>query len=74
MLNDLFVFDIKSSSWLLVSVSGEMPTVRASHTATKINDHCFCVIGGGNLSAGFNDVYLFNIETYTWSKIKTAGE
>ena len=74
MFNDLFIFDIESSSWILPSVSGEIPAARASHTATKINEQCFCIIGGGNLNAVFNDVYLFNVENNMWTKIRTAGE
>lgn len=74
MLNDLFVFDLQNHSWIMLSASGEAPQPRASHTATKINEQCFCIIGGGNLNVGFNDVHLFNIETLCWTKIKTSGE
>ena len=39
MFNDIFVFDIETRSWILPSVSGETPSARAGHTATKIDDH-----------------------------------
>lgn len=72
--NDLFVFDLLSKSWLLVSCSGDPPSVRASHSSTKINENCFCIIGGGNFEIGFNDVHLFNMQNLSWTKIKTTGE
>jgi len=72
--NDLFVFDIATRTWFLPSVSGkEPPAPRASHTATKIDESHFCLIGGGEPTSVFNDVYLFNIESNTWIRVNAAG-
>lgn len=73
--NDLFVFDIATRTWFLPSVSGqEPPAPRASHTATKIDESHFCLIGGGEPTSVFNDVYLFNIESNTWIRVNAAGQ
>jgi hypothetical protein len=72
--NVLFVFDIATRTWFLPSVSGqEPPAPRASHTATKIDESHFCLIGGGEPTSVFNDVYLFNIESNTWIRVNAAG-
>jgi len=71
--NDLFIYDIENKSWQLPEISGVPPTPRASHTATKIDDTHFCVIGGGEPSNVFNDFYLFDIEKTNWIRINTAG-
>jgi N-acetylneuraminic acid mutarotase len=71
--NDLFIFDIETRSWLLPSVSGEAPAPRAGHTATKIDENHFCVIGGGQPTVVFNDIYLFNLANNTWVRVTAAG-
>jgi hypothetical protein len=74
MFNDIFIFDIETKSWILPSVSGIPPSARASHTATKIDDFCFCIIGGGDLRFVFNDIHLYNVDSNTWIQIRTAGQ
>jgi hypothetical protein len=70
----MFVFDIATRSWLLPSVSGQPPPApRAGHTATRIDNSHFCVIGGGEPNIVFNDIYLFNIEKNTWIRVNAAG-
>ncbi len=70
--NDLFIFDIDTKSWILPSVSGEIPAPRAGHTTTKIDESHFCVFGGGVPNMVFNDIYLFNILNNNWIKVKAA--
>jgi dynein heavy chain len=73
MFSDLFIFDIETNSWLLPSVQGEGPCARAGHTATKISDNCFIIIGGGDMHFVYNDIFLFNTTLNEWSKLRTAG-
>jgi N-acetylneuraminic acid mutarotase len=72
--NDLFSFDIESKTWQLVQgVAGqEPPGPRAGHTATKIDDSHFCVIGGGQERTVFSDIYLFNVDKISWIRVNTA--
>lgn len=49
IFNDLFIFDIATSSWIMPAISGEAPNARANHSATKINENCFLIIGGADL-------------------------
>lgn len=72
--NDLFIFDIKTRIWILPSFSGEVPALRAGHTATKVGDSHFCVVGGGVQDYVFNDIFLFNIIKNHWIKVKPAGQ
>lgn len=72
--NDVFLFDIANRTWLMPAVSGEgPPPPRAGHTATKIDDSNFCIIGGGEPTTVFNDIYVFNIDRHTWIKVNAAG-
>lgn len=72
--NDMFIFDIASRSWLLSQVSGEHPPApRAGHSATRIDESHFCVIGGGDSNNVYNDIYLCNIERHCWIKVHAAG-
>ena len=55
-------------------VSGEQPPApRAGHSATRIDDSHFCVIGGGEPRTVFNDIYLFNIDRHAWVRVSAAG-
>ena len=73
--NDMFVFDIATRTWILPSVSGQPPPApRAGHTATKIDQSHFCLIGGGEPTTVFMDVHLFNVDLNTWITINPAGQ
>ena len=73
MFNDLFIFDIDSKCWLMPCVSGEFPSPRAGHSATKIDEKYFCIFAGGDLRTVFNDTFLFDVEHNNWIKIKPVG-
>lgn len=49
MFNDLFIFDISSRTWIMPAVSGDRPNARTNHSATKIDDNSFLIIGGGDM-------------------------
>ena len=59
-MNDLHRFDIQSSEWTLVSVSGEVPRSRYRCTCNLLND--MLILHGGHDGMLLNFVELLFIE------------
>lgn len=72
---DLWVFHIATKKWEKINAPGG-PSARSGHRMVHMKKQLF-VFGGfhDNLRdyKYFNDVYCFNLETYSWVKIETAG-
>lgn len=68
-LNDLFRFDLSSSEWAPVRVSGVPPSPRGGHTAVV---HCSTMyaFGGKSGRSPFNDLHAFSFETHRWEAVK----
>jgi hypothetical protein len=69
---------IASHTWKCPSVRGEGPEAREGHSATLVGKRLF-VFGGCGKSSGineeiyYNDVYIFNTETFVWKRAVTIG-
>ncbi len=72
--NDVAIYDMVANSWLPVAVSGTAPSPRAYHTAV-VDDyrHVMYVYGGNRENEYYDDVYAFNLESYTWSYVTPAN-
>lgn len=72
---DLWVYHINNKQWEKINAPNG-PSARSGHRMVLIKKQIF-LFGGfhDNLRdyKYFNDVYCFNIETYTWCKIEPAG-
>ncbi|XP_058805252.1 kelch domain-containing protein 4-like [Phymastichus coffea] len=72
---DLWVFHIGDKKWEKITVPGG-PSARSGHRMINIKKNLY-IFGGfhDNLRdyKYYNDVHVFNMETYTWSKIETSG-
>ncbi|KAL3266083.1 hypothetical protein HHI36_010269 [Cryptolaemus montrouzieri] len=73
--NDLWCFDLYSSTWNKVSVTGDIPCGRRSHSAF-VHDGNMYIFGGYNALQGkhFNDLFEFSPSKLEWRKITTFGE
>ncbi|EFH66548.1 predicted protein [Arabidopsis lyrata subsp. lyrata] len=77
-LKDLYILDTSSHTWKCPSVRGEGPEAREGHTATLVGKRLF-VFGGCGKSSDindeiyYNDVYIFNTETFVWKRAVTIG-
>jgi hypothetical protein len=76
--NDLFVFDPIEGTLESKHTTGDKPCYRALHTATYLPHlHSILIFGGANCSGGkykmFNDLYLLDIESLSWTKIASSG-
>ena len=72
-LNELYLFDIVTSSWSLQTCLGDIPSPRAWHTSTIIGK--FMVVFGGTAgrTSFYDDVYVLNLENFVWSKSVVSG-
>jgi len=67
----LAVYSISRNEWTAVQAQGQAPTPRTRHSAVMLGHSSMLVFGGCN-SAGvfFNDVYLLNLDSWTWSRLQ----
>ncbi|KAM7258870.1 hypothetical protein ACFE04_014611 [Oxalis oulophora] len=72
-LNDLHMFDLKSSTWLPLHCTGTGPSPRSNHVAVLYDDKILYVFGGAAKSRTLNDLYSLDFETMIWSRIKIKG-
>ncbi|XP_051176150.1 kelch domain-containing protein 4-like [Leptopilina boulardi] len=72
---DLWVYRLGEKKWEKITAPGG-PTARSGHRMTYMKKQLF-IFGGfhDNLRdyKYFNDVYIFDLSSYTWSKIEVSG-
>ncbi|KAK6913804.1 hypothetical protein RJ641_021125 [Dillenia turbinata] len=72
-LNDLFMFDLKSLTWLPLHCTGSGPSPRSNHVAALYDDRILFIFGGSSKSRTLNDLYSLDFETMVWSRMKIRG-
>mmetsp|Transcript_4425 Transcript_4425/g.9408 ORF Transcript_4425/g.9408 Transcript_4425/m.9408 type:complete len:4228 (+) Transcript_4425:42-12725(+) len=70
--NDLLVLDLESWEWKDIETKGEVPEARSGHQTAYIPGKLY-VCGGWNAVQQFDDLYILDIATATWSKSVTAS-
>jgi len=71
-LNDLFRFDLATSEWAQVRVTGTPPSPRGGHTAVVYGDTMYA-FGGKSGRSPFNDLRGFNFERGSWEKVQVTS-
>eukprot|EP00877_Chromochloris_zofingiensis_P009642 jgi/Chrzof1/4931/Cz15g05020.t1 len=67
--NGLFVYSISRNEWFVPESSGAIPSPRTHHSAVMVGHSQMLVFGGCNaLGVFFNDSYILDLGTYTWTK------
>lgn len=59
--------------WIESNKSIEKPAPRAAHTAVAVGNLMY-VFGGNDGNRLFNDLHVFNIDTWQWSSPMTSGD
>lgn len=72
-VNDLFVLDMTSLEWSQPQVEGPSPTPRSAHVACVFEDRYLVVFGGGSVARCYNDLWVFDTQSNTWSNPKPGG-
>eukprot|EP01012_Entosiphon_sulcatum_P047410 TRINITY_DN64350_c0_g1_i1.p1 TRINITY_DN64350_c0_g1~~TRINITY_DN64350_c0_g1_i1.p1 ORF type:complete len:358 (+),score=34.21 TRINITY_DN64350_c0_g1_i1:28-1074(+) len=70
-LNDLWAFDIASSTWTEVKTAGSPPERRSSHSAAVSQGVMY--VYGGIGAHKYGDLHMFSFATRNWSAIRTAN-
>ena len=72
---DLWVLDLKATAWKKINASGA-PSSRSGHRMVHLKK-LLVVFGGFHDKLSdykyFNDVHIFNLETYQWHKVEPSG-
>ncbi|XP_065052421.1 kelch domain-containing protein 3-like [Rhopilema esculentum] len=73
--NAVYEFDTEKLKWTVLSVSGNVPHGRRSHSAIAYNDNIY-IFGGynGQLNKHFADLWKFNPVNKQWTEVKTKGD
>ncbi|CAK4711321.1 unnamed protein product [Aphanomyces euteiches] len=64
--NDVHALDLRTWKWEEIITEGEKPEPRSSHQTCLIQQKLF-VIGGWNSVKQFNDLFVLDLTTKTWS-------
>ncbi|KAI8366057.1 uncharacterized protein BYT42DRAFT_595979 [Radiomyces spectabilis] len=79
--NTLYILDMDTLTWSKPRTSGEIPPPCRAHSCTVVQrdlgsgrrSYSLYVFGGGDGPNYFNDLYILNTETLTWSKPPVEG-
>lgn len=69
----LFVLDMTTLQWQQPVVEGLAPSARAAHTACAVDDRFLVIFGGGSVARCYNDVWVLDTHSNTWSCPKPSG-
>ncbi|KAJ3034180.1 hypothetical protein HDV00_005399 [Rhizophlyctis rosea] len=71
----VYCLDIQSLFWIQVSnpARGVSPTARLGHSFTAVGDKIF-LFGGSDPTGEYDDVWVFDTTTNTWTNPMTTGE
>lgn len=72
-VNDLYVLDMDTLEWTKPEFEGPVPPARAAHIACTVEDRFLVVFGGGSVARCFNDLWVLDTSTQTWTQLKPAG-
>ncbi|EGC36354.1 hypothetical protein DICPUDRAFT_77981 [Dictyostelium purpureum] len=82
LLNDLYILNIESMEWIQPHPKGDIPSPRAGHTSAVIGNNRYIAVFGGTVEGDpsnpnnahcDNELFLFDVETFIWTQIKTTG-
>ena len=69
--NDLHALDLSSYDWQPIETTGEIPEPRSGHQAVTVLNKMY-VMGGWNTMKQFDDIFILDTDSATWSKPETA--
>jgi len=72
LLDDMFLLDLDEWCWVNVSPTTAAPAARFEHGCCTVGPR-IVVFGGWNGKACFNDLWVFDTDSFTWMKPKTGG-
>eukprot|EP01112_Ceratiomyxa_fruticulosa_P000175 TRINITY_DN1018_c0_g2_i5.p1 TRINITY_DN1018_c0_g2~~TRINITY_DN1018_c0_g2_i5.p1 ORF type:complete len:592 (+),score=135.87 TRINITY_DN1018_c0_g2_i5:256-2031(+) len=71
-LNDIVLYHAITKEWIAAYACGNCPSGRSKHTATRVGNFLF-IIGGGDGVRLYDDVFVLDLESMTWSSPPLKG-
>lgn len=71
--NDVHALDLDTWEWRPVECTGIVPEARSGHQSVAVNEFIY-VIGGWNSMSQFDNMYVLDTSTNTWSKPSTQND
>ncbi|XP_076936454.1 uncharacterized protein LOC143603567 [Bidens hawaiensis] len=72
-LSDVQMLDTDTLTWTKLVTNGEPLPPRAGHTTIALGKNLFVFGGFTDAEDLFDDLYMFDLETFKWTKIMTVG-
>ncbi|KAF9084665.1 hypothetical protein BGX23_010334 [Mortierella sp. AD031] len=72
--NTLYIFDADTMHWSQPKTFGSIPPPCRAHSSTLVDNKRLYVFGGGDGPHYFNDVYILDTDTLTWTNPQTTGD
>ena len=72
-LNDMFVFDFGTKSWIEIHAKGVLPSVRSCPAWAKDDTHVY-IQGGYDGVERKDDFFACDLTTYTWTQMPCLGD
>lgn len=72
--DDVYYYDLQICKWIQAKTIGTPPAPRRSHMTEVYKEHLI-VFGGAcrTLKSYYNDLFLFNLNTHTWTEVIPWG-
>jgi dynein heavy chain len=68
--NDLYALNLEDFQWTKVATKNKSPTTRSGHSAVAVmkgGEKFIYVFGGWNADKQFSDLWILDIETFSWN-------
>ncbi|KAF9432313.1 hypothetical protein BGZ76_010975 [Entomortierella beljakovae] len=72
--NTLYIFDADTMHWSQPKTFGSIPPPCRAHSSTLVDNKRLYVFGGGDGPHYFNELYMLDTDTLTWTNPQTTGD
>ncbi|KAG0361894.1 hypothetical protein BGZ54_008886 [Gamsiella multidivaricata] len=72
--NTLYIFDADTMHWSQPKTYGSIPPPCRAHSSTLVDNKRLYVFGGGDGPHYFNELYMLDTDTLTWTNPQTTGD
>jgi hypothetical protein len=73
-LKDTWALDMNTGAWQEFRTTGQGPSGRYAHSANLLAANLILVFGGFDSHSYFNDLYILDLTTRTWSLVEPMGD
>ncbi|GFO37974.1 kelch domain-containing protein 1 [Plakobranchus ocellatus] len=71
--NELIVFDLDTLKWAQVNAKGTVPPPRSASSLVGVGTKLYLFGGLSHISGWFDDLFMFDTESNTWTPLETEG-